>query len=71
MHEDWTPIEKALEQETGTTDDELLEDESHRLFTNNAELCSALKAVYALAGEDPQIEKIVHDAIREHGEEDY
>lgn len=31
------------------------------------ELCDALNAVRALAGEDPEILKIVDDAIREHG----
>lgn len=34
---------------------------------NNLALCEALRAVYALSGEDKQIKKIVHDAIREHG----
>lgn len=31
------------------------------------ELCNALNAVYAIAGENPEVRKIVHDAIREHG----
>lgn len=31
------------------------------------ELCAALRAVYAIAGEDPQIRRIVEDAINEHG----
>ena len=30
-------------------------------------LCEALRAVLALAGEDPQVRKIVDDAIAEHG----
>jgi hypothetical protein len=34
---------------------------------DNLALCEALRAVYALAGEDKQIEKIVHDAIAKHG----
>lgn len=32
-----------------------------------SELCAALRAVYAIAGESPEVAKIVHDAIREHG----
>lgn len=31
------------------------------------ELCVALRAVYAIAGEDNQVKKIVEDAINEHG----
>ena len=31
------------------------------------ELCAALRAVYALAGESAEVRKIVEDAIREHG----
>lgn len=31
------------------------------------ELVAALRAVYAIAGEDPQVRKIVEDAINEHG----
>lgn len=30
-------------------------------------LCEALRAVYALAGQNKEIAKIVEDAIREHG----
>lgn len=30
-------------------------------------LCEALRAVLALAGEDPNVRKIVEDAIAEHG----
>lgn len=30
-------------------------------------LCAALRAVYAIAGEDPEVRKIVEDAINEHG----
>ncbi len=30
-------------------------------------LCEALRAIYALAGENPEIAKIVQDAINEHG----
>lgn len=32
------------------------------------ELCSALRAVYAIAGEDENVRKIVEDAINEYGE---
>lgn len=31
------------------------------------ELCTALRAVYALAGENAEVRKIVEDAIRKHG----
>lgn len=31
------------------------------------ELCAALRAVYAIAGENPEVKRIVHDAIRDHG----
>ena len=37
---------------------------------DNLALCEALRAVYALYGEDKQIGKIVHDAIRQHGIDD-
>lgn len=37
---------------------------------DNLALCEALRAVYALYGEDKQVEKIVHDAIRQHGIDD-
>ena len=32
-----------------------------------SELCDALRAVYALAGESPEVAKIVLEAIRENG----
>lgn len=34
---------------------------------DNLALCEALQAVYALCGEDKQVEKIVNEALREHG----
>jgi hypothetical protein len=34
---------------------------------DNLALCEALRAVYALYGEDKQVKTIVHDAIRKHG----
>lgn len=34
---------------------------------DNLALCEALRAVLALVGEDPQIQKIVNDAISQHG----
>jgi hypothetical protein len=34
---------------------------------DNLALCEALRAVYALAGQDKQIAKIIQDALREHG----
>ena len=34
---------------------------------DNLALCEALRAVFALAGEDEQIGQIVDEAIREHG----
>ena len=34
---------------------------------DNLALCEALRAVFALAGEDKQIARIVEEAIREHG----
>jgi hypothetical protein len=37
---------------------------------DNLKLCEALRAVYTLCGENKQVEKIVHDAIREHGIDD-
>lgn len=37
---------------------------------DNLKLCEALRAVYTLCGENKEIEKIVHDAIREHGIDD-
>lgn len=36
-------------------------------LNDNRKLCEALRAVYALVGEDKQIKKIVEDAISEHG----
>lgn len=30
------------------------------------ELCAALRAVYAIAGEDPEVRKIVESALNEH-----
>lgn len=35
---------------------------------DNLELCAALRAVYAIAGEDAQVRKIVEDALNKHGE---
>jgi hypothetical protein len=37
---------------------------------DNLMLCEALRAVYAICGEDKQVAKIVHDAIRDHGVDD-
>lgn len=37
---------------------------------DNLALCEALRAVYALTGENKEIKKIVHDAIRQHGIDD-
>ena len=37
---------------------------------DNLALCEALRAVYALTGEDKEIKKIVHDAIKQHGIDD-
>lgn len=37
---------------------------------DNLALCEALRAVYALTGEDQAVKKIVHDAIRQHGIDD-
>lgn len=37
---------------------------------DNLALCEALRAVYALYGEDKQVKKIVHDAIKQHGIDD-
>lgn len=34
---------------------------------NIIQLCAALRAVYAIAGENPEVRKIVEDAISEHG----
>lgn len=34
---------------------------------DNLALCEALRAVYALAGENKQVQIIVNDAIRDHG----
>jgi hypothetical protein len=34
---------------------------------NNLALCEALRAVFALAGEDKRVGQIVDEAIREHG----
>ena len=34
---------------------------------DNLALCEALRAAFALAGEDKQVEKIINDAIQEHG----
>lgn len=34
---------------------------------DNRALCEALRAVYSLCGENKEIAKIVHDAIRKHG----
>lgn len=36
-------------------------------LNDNLELCAALRAVYAVAGEDPQVRKIVEDALEAHG----
>lgn len=41
------------------------EDEKDRLQSNNIELCSALKGVLALVGEDQQINKIISDVLEE------
>lgn len=35
-------------------------------LNDNLELCAALRAVYAIAGEDPQVRKIVEDALNEY-----
>lgn len=37
---------------------------------DNLALCEALRAVYALCGENDEVGKIVHDAIRDHGIDD-
>lgn len=37
---------------------------------DNLALCEALRAVYALVGENEAVAKTVHDAIREHGVDD-
>lgn len=34
---------------------------------DNLALCEALRAVYALAGENKEVARIVHDAIAKHG----
>ena len=34
---------------------------------DNHSLCEALRAVYALAGENSEIERIVNDAIKQYG----
>lgn len=36
-------------------------------LNDNLELCAALRAVYAIAGEDPQVRKIVEEALQNHG----
>jgi hypothetical protein len=36
-------------------------------LTDNLALCEALRAVYALAGENKEIARIVNDALRQHG----
>lgn len=36
-------------------------------LNDNLELCAALRAVYAVAGEDPQVRKIVEEALENHG----
>lgn len=37
------------------------------MLNDNLELCAALRAVYAIAGEDPQVRKIVEEALEQHG----
>jgi len=37
---------------------------------DNLKLCEALRAVYTLCGENKEVAKIVHDAIRDHGIDD-
>jgi hypothetical protein len=39
----------------------------HDRARDNLALCEALRAVYALAGENKEIARIVHDAIDKHG----
>jgi hypothetical protein len=39
-------------------------------LNDNLALCEALRAVYALAGENKEIAKLIHDAIRQHGVDD-
>lgn len=35
-------------------------------LNDNIQLCAALRAVYAIAGEDPQVRRIVEDALNEY-----
>lgn len=37
---------------------------------DNLKLCEALRAVYTLVGQNKEVAKIVHDAIRDHGIDD-
>lgn len=36
-------------------------------LNDNLELCAALRAAYAVAGEDPQVRTIVEEALDQHG----
>lgn len=36
-------------------------------LNDNLQLCAALRAVYAIAGEDQQVRKIVEEALEQHG----
>ena len=36
-------------------------------LNDNLQLCAALRAVYAVAGEDQQVRKIVEEALEQHG----
>lgn len=65
------PVKPAM-QHTGecATDDisrQVCEDIYRERCDDNLALCEALRAVYALYGEDKQVKKIVHDAIKAHG----
>ncbi len=49
-----------------TTDVDMLESEISDLIDSNTELCSAIKALYALNGEDEQVAKICNEVLQKH-----